>query len=478
MAMIIRKVTPPGALSINPPTWRSPLPRFSVVSLISNLKLIFIIAGALMAFGLTLLGQPVQAASNLLEAPALSPEGTLNFEEGVKIALHQSPFLKKSSLEIDIRSLNETDSRYDLFPSLDFRTYYYLNRPTGVTGAPYSLNFSTDPLYNPIASYFTLQAQKLATQVAILAHLKTISSGLERLGQFFLELEYLKNQAVSQKDLVNLSREKLAYAENRFGAGTGTSLEVREAQQGLKVAQNELEHIATAQKRALGNLKSFLGLKPTQELTPDLQNTRRQVLGSFDPTSATWEQAKSRSYELKQSEIITQLQAYNVKLAVVRSFPTILFTTQTPDPLSSNSKYGLYAGVGLYIPVWDGFKRIRNVTRQKTILKQYGADSDLQERDLESKFHEAQDKVKEAAYALQLAQSQGELIRLKARQKEIIYQSGGAPLPTFLDSRKEVLDAQKQMALKTLESDKTVLALRQISGDLGYTYVDASSWQK
>jgi outer membrane protein TolC len=287
-----------------------------------------------------------------------------------------------------------------------------------------------------------------------------------------------KNQAVIQKDLINLSREKLAYAENRFAAGTGISLEVREAQQGLKVAQNELDRIVATQKRALANLKGFLGLKPTQEITPDIHDTRRQVLGSFDPTSVTWEQAKSRSYDLKQSEIITQLQAYNVKLAVVRSFPTILFTTQTPDPLNSNNKYGLYAGVGLYIPVWDGFKRIRNVSRQKTILKQYGADNDLQERDLENKFNEAKDKVKETAYALQLAQSQTELVRLRARQKEIIYQSGGVILPVFLDSRREVLEAQKQLAQKALENDNTILALRQISGDLGYTYVDASSWQK
>ena len=128
--------------------------------------------------------------------------------------------------------------------------------------------------------------------------------------------------------------------------------------------------LAFIQKKALTNLKNFLGLKPTQELTPDLQNTHRQVLGNFDPASVTWEQTKSRSYDLKIMEIVIKLQAYNVKLAKVKVLPTILFTTQTPDPLSSTQS-GLYAGFGLYVPLWDGFKRIRNVTRQKTILKQY-----------------------------------------------------------------------------------------------------------
>ena len=103
------------------------------------------------------------------------------------------------------------------------------------------------------------------------------------------------------------------------------------------MVQNELEHVAFLQKKALANLKNFLGLQPTQELTPDLQNTHRQVLGSFDPASVTWEQTKSRSYDLKLMEITIKLQAYNVKLAKVKALPTVLFTTQTPDPLSSTT---------------------------------------------------------------------------------------------------------------------------------------------
>ena len=164
-----------------------------------------------------------------------------------------------------------------------------------------------------------------------------------------------------------------------------------------KVSWNNL---AFKQKQGLSNLKNFLGLRPTQELTPDLQNTHRQVLGSFDPTSVTWEQAKSRSYDLKIMEIAIKLQAYNVKLAKVKVFPTILFTTQTPDPLSSTQS-GLYAGFGLYVPLWDGFKRIRNVTRQKTILKQYDNDKSQAEKELENKFQEAQAKVMETASDLQ-----------------------------------------------------------------------------
>jgi outer membrane protein TolC len=176
-------------------------------------------------------------------------------------------------------------------------------------------------------------------------------------------------------------------------------------------------------------------------------------------------------------EIGLKLQAYNVKLAKAKTLPTVLFTTATPDPLSSTN-YGFYAGVGLYVPIWDGFKRIRNVTRQKIVLQQYDTGKNQAEKDLENNLLEAQGQVKETAFMLQAGQADLELIQLKARQMEISYQSGGIPLSEVLDTRKDVLMAKKDALLKALEYNKAALALRQISGDLGHTYVNASSFQK
>jgi outer membrane protein TolC len=475
--MMRRKIMPWGALFRRPVTGGRLHPHLSAVLSTSNLKFISIIVWACITIGLTALSQPVSAAPPPPGSPALSPGGVLNYEEAVRIALIQSPYITKSSLEIDLKKLDESDSRYGMIPSIDFRTYYYPNRPVNSTGPPYSLNFSTDPSYNPIASYFTLQAQKLATEVAVLTHLKTISFGLARLGQLFLELEYIKNQTLILKDRINVFREQLSYAENRFSAGTGTSLQVRTAQQGVKMANNELEHLAFLRKKALDNLKNFLGLPPTQDLNPDLQNTHRQVLGNFDPGSVTLEQAKARSYDLKIIDIGLKLQEYNIKLAKAKTLPTVLFTTATPDPLSSTN-YGFYAGFGLYVPIWDGFKRIRNVTRQKIVMKQYDTGKNQAETELENKLLESQGQVKEAAFMMQAAQSDLELIQLKARQIEISYQSGGVPLSEVLDTRKEVLMAKKEALLKAMDLNKATLALRQISGDLGHTYVNASSFQK
>ncbi|MDO9533163.1 MAG: TolC family protein [Deltaproteobacteria bacterium] len=437
-----------------------------------------IIAMLVMAGGVMCWCRPAHAADQPPAAQTPPPGTPLTFEEAVKIALTQSPAFTKSSLEIDIGRLDETDSRYALVPPLTFRTYYYVNRPSGTNyGKPYSLNFSTEP-YNPLGAYFTLQARKLATQVAILGHMGVISQGLLSLGSCYLQLDGAHKQAGIQKDLIKLAQENLTYAENRVAIGTGTSLEVKMAQQQLQLFRGEQEGIALIEKRALANLKNLLGWPSNQVITPAFYDSRRQVLGSFDPATVTLEQAKTRSYELKVFEIYKQLQQYNIRLAIAKSLPTIIYTAQTPDPLSQSSSYGLYVGFGLEIPVWDGFTRIRNVSRQKTLLKQIGAKKGEKENLLEDKWFGHLEKIQGNGQLLKSANSLEELARLKSHQQEVRYHSGEVPLSAFLESRIEVLKAQKNTLSKSLQYDLSVLKFRELTGDLGNTYVNASAWQK
>jgi outer membrane protein TolC len=421
---------------------------------------------------------PAQGA-NQPPAAQIPPSGSLlTFEDAVKIAITQSPTLTKSSIDMEIRQLDETDSRYGMVPPLTFSSVYYVNRPDGAGyGKPYSLSFTTTP-YNPLGAYFTLQAQKLATQAAVFSHLSLISLGLENLGTFYLQLDALHKLAGYRKEMIKLAQEKLTYMENRVSIGTGTSLEVKVAQQELQLARGEAEGIELAIQRNLSGLRNFLGLPADYNITPGFQDSRRQVLGSFNPATSNLEEAKSRSYDLKVLDIYKKLQDYHVSLAIAKALPTFIFNTQTPDPLSVTNARGLYVGFGIQVPVWDGFTRIRNISRQKAILKQFGAKKEQKEGLIEDKWLSMQETIHEKNVALKNAQSLEELARLKAHQQEVRYQSGEAPLPIFLESRREVLKVQEEVARRGLEYDKAVLKLREASGDLGNTYVDPNSWKK
>jgi outer membrane protein TolC len=427
--------------------------------------------------GMTL-ATPVQGAETGINVQTPAPKGPLTFDDSVGIAINHSPYFKKSSTEIEIRKMDESDSRFGMIPTLTFSSVYYVNHPTShnINPKPYSLSFVTNA-YNPVVSYLTLQGNKLATQAAILSHLKIISLGLQRLGDNFLELGALKELAAYQKEVVNVSRENLTYAQKRLGIGTGTRLDVKLAQQELQVALGEQEQMAQSRQRILAKLRDFIGLKPGQKIVPNLQNTPRQVLGNFTPATASLSQAKKRSYDLKIMGIQNKLQRYNIKLAIARIFPTITLNTQTPDPLSNTDVTGLYFGVGVQVPVWDGFSRIRNVSRQKAILRQYESNKTLKEDDLADKWRTILGVIQDKKTALKVARAKEEVARLKAHQDEIRYHSGEIRLPVVLASRQDVLEAEKDAVQQRLDYNKAVLKLRQISGDLGHSYVHASTWQ-
>ena len=441
----------------------------------------FLIIG-LVFLALSILGLPQAAeaaAKETANEAAALPEGPTDFDTCVSFALRQSPFLTKSSMEIDLKRLDETDSRYGFIPSVGFRTTYYVDRPTTSTVKPdpYTLSFTSEA-YNPLEAYFSLQVRKLITEFAILTHLQVIADGLLRIGRVYLEVDVLKRVATCQEELISLGRQNLNYAEKRQGIGTATPLEVKVAAQELELAISEKERILASQAKLLEGLKSFLGLKPARDLTLKLEQVQRQVFGQFDPAAATLGQAKDRSYDLKMHEIKKQLQAYNITLAKTRVLPTFIFGVQTPDPLSMTTAKGLYFYVGLEVPVWDGFKRIRNISRQKTLLRQYDLETETKESDLSGKWQVALEDVRGAVALRKVAQAQEELARLKEQQNEIRYKSGGEPLTTFTEARKAYLESQKNTLLKALEYDMAVLSLRNLSGDLSYSYVQASSWQK
>ena len=172
------------------------------------------------------------------------------------------------------------------------------------------------------------------------------------------------------------------------------------------------------------------------------------------------------------------LQQYNIMLAKARLLPSVFMGASTPDPLSGLQSRSLFLSVGLEVPVWDGFQRVRNISRQKTILRQYGAEKKTKSLEVTDEWFEAQEHLRVADVNRKAALEMEELARLKERQSEIRYRSGGEPLSVYYEGRKNLADAQRNTLQKNLNYNLAELVVRRLSGDLGATYVDEKSWQK
>ncbi len=403
--------------------------------------------------------------------------GSMDFKSCIRLALEQSPYFTESAVEIEIRHLDESDSRWSFIPYLFLETKYALSRSDDTNGGErdYSVLFSSGK-YDPFKSYFSLKARKLITQIAILRHQAVISEGIHDLAKKFLEIDTLDRIMACQEKLVALNRQKLTFVQERHQVGAASLLEVRLAAQELELVQAERERIASSKASVRSGMYSFLGLKPAHRLDLNLREARRQVLGEFDPASASQEQAFSYSHELKIQELKKQLQELNIILAYTKYIPTLSMGVSTPGLTDSKRENDYYVSVGASVPIWQGFSRSRDISRQRKILRQFETEAEVKEKQLGIQWQSTMRALRNTEIDLKVAQSSEELVRLKVRQSEIRYKSNTQPLSVLLNSRIAHLDAQKKRHWKKHDFYLSVLEIRHLSGDLFHSNVNVAPW--
>lgn len=406
---------------------------------------------------------PPKAASSRVVLP--SPA---NFDDCVRLALRQSPFFTKSSLEIEVRRLDEADSKADLIPSLFLTTRYYPSQPNNASNSDpqmYYLALSTGD-YNPMVAYLSLKAKKLITQIARLAHLKVMSKGIERLGKSFLELSAADHMMQLQNTYVEIAQENLRSARERQKLGQVVPLEVKIIAQEAAVAQANRDAVLANKASIEEGIRKFLDLKPDQPLRLDLSQTRREVLGDFDPAKANLEEARKGDFDVRIKQLSQELQSWNVTLAKMKFIPSFNLVVQTPDPVSSTINRGTFFSLGLNFPIFEGFKRIRNIKRQRKILKQFASEEEMKATKLLQDWREVEGDIRKASNEMQVAQAKAELTRLKERQAETYYRTGEMDFNTFLRARRERVEAEMKVIEKKLDYDTATLELRSLTREL------------
>ncbi len=402
--------------------------------------------------------------------------GRMDFAECVKFSLKESPVLTGSTVDIELRRLDESDSRYAFIPSFSLRTSYLLNPPDGNKNPDfrrYSYGFVTEN-YNPVEIYFNLRARQILTKIGILAHFQVTSDFLQRLGAGFLELEALDRISALQQELIRLAEGGLAAVRSRLDTGGVSPLDVQVAEQDVQMVRIELDRLEGAKTTILEGVRSLMGVGNHEVLILELHNVREQVLGRFEPGSVTEEQARKSSFELRIQELKRELQEKNITLSYTRFLPVLTWGVQTTDPLSGEQESGLFFSVGFELPLWDGLKRYHNVFRQKQVMRQVDAEGKSKEISFETRWSAAQRGMADAAVGLDMAGAQKRLVELRERQAEIGYNAGRIGVTDFLGARRTLLENQKAVVRHSLEYDKAVLAVRALSGDLVRSYVDTT----
>lgn len=388
--------------------------------------------------------------------------GSMDFNACVKLALDQSPYFRENALEIDIRRLGESDSRWAFIPSLTIRTTSYLGLEDS-SGMKLNIFLSE---FDPVASYLTLKASKIFTEIAILIHQKSIADGIYDMAKKFLELETLGQIVVFQEKVLDQHLENVSFFQARHKAGAVTQVEVQLAKGQLAVAQAEREYVSAQQSTIMEGLRQFLNMDSSQQLDINLQEIKHQAVGPRNPADYSLEQARNRSFELKIHELKKELQNYKISQAYARFVPKLTVGVHQTTDLDATQVDDYYYSLSFRMNLWNGFKDVNDVERQKIILNQFKNEMRLVEIELNTKWQTTQRALSESEAALKLARLNQEMLGLKERQTEMNYSSNKRFLSALLDKRIAHLEARKDSLMKSLDHDKKVLKIRHLSGDL------------
>lgn len=163
-----------------------------------------------------------------------------------------NPTLQVALKNIDIANIRLRETRADLFPTLSFNSAYNFSRSNNQavinTFTPlfnqnngYNFGFSASvPIFNRFNTRRLIKQAQLEIQYQRLffENQRTlINTGISNA---FKDYEYQKKALVLEEENIQLARENVAIALERFRQGVSTNLEIREAQFSLQDAYTRL----------------------------------------------------------------------------------------------------------------------------------------------------------------------------------------------------------------------------------------------
>lgn len=269
---------------------------------------------------------------------------------------------------------------------------------------------------------------------------------------------------------INISKERLKTAENRFSIGKASRLEVLNVQVNL----NEDESSRLRQADVVKNLKINLNSLMARELSIDF-DVERDV--EYDDTLIFEDlltKARTHNPDLQIIAVNKRMAELEVKRVRAGRYPVVRLTTgynlsESESSLgfvSSSNSRGLNYGVTASINLFDGFNQRRNERNAKIQLE--SADLLIQQQDL---------MVRTAiSTAFQTYQTNLSLARLEdnnaaiARQNLNItlekYRIGTISAVEFRDAQENFINAISRFNSARLQAKLSELQLKEIIGNI------------
>jgi outer membrane protein len=400
--------------------------------------------------------------------PEIQPAsyGYFDFPTCVRYALVHSNEFMKNRLEIQIRSVDVKDAHSEVLPTVQVLTRYYLTRATNSGQSSNRLNVQMAMTnWNPYVALLKIKGNEILVDIGKTAHLEKISENTGSMAKLFYRIHILEKMLRARREVAALHTSKVNYGKSRCDQGSMEQLELQVWTNKLKSEQLKTRSLEKelAEKTAL--LKGLMNYDPDFQLPLDTRDATNQVLNGFNGRGVNFANVQGQNLKLLMAAKKEQFQSNMVTGSYVALLPKpLLLLENIQNEVDRTSGFNL--ALGLDYTLWDGFKRVREVKRQKLKAQQLQLDRQELSQSLYREFQKLHSEVGISGEKEGFSREQAKLAELMEERSLLQYKSGAVPYEEYLQRRIEKVEANLDALNSVQDRVLALIDLAVIAGGL------------
>ncbi|MGO9565915.1 MAG: TolC family protein [Desulfomonilaceae bacterium] len=390
--------------------------------------------------------------------------GYFDFPTCVRYALVHSQDFLKNRLEIQILSADLKDAHSELIPTLNIVTRYYLATASNQLSNPLNVQFFITN-WDPYLALLKIKSSGILVDIGTISHYDKISDNISQMAKIFYRIHVLEKTIRAHKQLMALHQNKVSYGQSRHEQGAVDPLEVRLWTNNLRGERVKLKSLEAEMEEKSGQLKMIMGYHPDYYLPLDTRDAANQILAGFNGQLVTFAEIQAGNMPLKILAKKEQLQSNRTTGAYLALIPKPIFVLEDVQNQVDRTS-GFNMALGLDYTVWDGFKHVRDIKRQKMKAEQLKIDRDKFSQSLYNQFKRLRGELDLSGEREGFYREQATLAELTEEKAFLQYKAGELTYEQYVEKRLEKVQAYVD-SLSSLEGRVTSLIdLATIAGGL------------
>lgn len=392
-----------------------------------------------------------------------------SLSECVRYAMTHQPLIQQALLDEDIADREIKIRLSDWLPQLSLSANLTHNTqlaaPPGVVVGPINTSSAGLSLTQTIFDRDVLLAgytsSAFRTQARQRGEITAIDVIVNVSKAYYAVLTTSNQLFILGNDIVRLQRN-LEDAKSQYQSGVVDKTDYQRATIQLNNAQSDEQQAQQQMKARLALLKQEMGYPAVAPLELKIDSTRWEEEIQMDTTQRVQYENRSEYLELQTEQ---RLQEANVLYAKWSFLPSLAafgaynlnYGSNSFPPLYNTNYPNSYIGLRLSVPIFEGFKRLEEVSLAKLQLERTEYDLEHSKQSIDAEYAQASANYISYLHTYTILKQNADLAQEVYNTLQLQYKSG---IKTYLD----VLTAEND--LRSAEANRTNALFQVISGKI------------